>query len=137
MIGIDTNILLRWLLGTSASPDASAPQTKALEKLNAMVSESFFVNHVVLAETIWVLRRGAKLTRKEVVPVLQQLLETAVLEFEAPEIVHSALSHLKNFPGDFSDHLIGEINKQHGCTTTLTFDKAASKTPNFSDLTRY
>jgi predicted nucleic-acid-binding protein len=40
------------------------------------------------------------------------------------------------YSGDFSDHLIGEINKQNGCRTTLTFDKAASRSPQFSELQR-
>jgi hypothetical protein len=39
-------------------------------------------------------------------------------------------------PGDFSDHLIGTINKHHGCRTTLTFDKAAAQSPQFSELQR-
>ena len=40
------------------------------------------------------------------------------------------------YPGDLSDHLIGTINEQSGCRTTLTFDKAAARTPQFSELQR-
>ena len=136
MIGIDTNVLLRWLLGSSVLPEDAPDQAEALERLKQMADETFFINHVVLAEAIWVLRRGAKLSRKETVSILERLLMTGNVEFQAPEIVEAAVKHLSALPGDFADHLIGEINKQHGCITTFTFDKIASKSPNFSDLTR-
>jgi predicted nucleic-acid-binding protein len=46
------------------------------------------------------------------------------------------LSAFIQYPGDFSDHLIGTINQQNGCRTTLTFDKTAARSPQFSELQR-
>jgi len=40
------------------------------------------------------------------------------------------------YPGDFSDHLIGTINEQSGCRTTPTLDRAAARSPQFSELQR-
>lgn len=58
--------------------------------------------------------------------LLSRLMDDALPRDDAPH----------QYAGDFSDHLIGTINEQSGCRTTLTFDKAAARSPQFSELQR-
>lgn len=58
--------------------------------------------------------------------LLRRLMDDALPRDDAPH----------EHPGDFSDHLIGTINEQSGCRTTLTFDKAVARSPQFSELQR-
>ena len=48
--------------------------------------------------------------------------------------VKAALESFMKHSGDFADHLIGRINLDAGCSTTLTFDQAATKSPEFTNL---
>ncbi|MGG7578703.1 PIN domain-containing protein [Rhizobium sp. Nf11,1] len=134
MLGIDTNILLRIFL-TDLSDDT--PDQLSLVR-DAVVGsrEPFFVNHVVIVETIWVLRQKLKYSKEVIADIMTRLLHMSDVTVQEPMIVEASLSSFIQYPGDFSDHLIGEINRRNGCRTTLTFDKAASKSPNFSELQR-
>jgi predicted nucleic-acid-binding protein len=136
MIGIDTNILLRLLLTDESEPDRITAQFSRARELVMDSDDEFFINHVVLAETMWVLRQKAKFGKASIASAIRQLDDLQNVAVQDSPVVLAALDAFEQFPGDFSDHLIGEINRQHGCSTTFTFDKAASKSPNFSELTR-
>ncbi len=136
MLGIDTNILLRILLA-DAPGERDAPQQLSLVlQTIENRSEIFFINHIVLAETIWVLRQKMKYGKEIIADTIHRLLRMSNVAVQDEAIVSAALSTFVRYPGDFFDHLIGHINKQNGCRTTLTFDKAALKSPNFSELQR-
>lgn len=135
MIGIDTNIVLRWL-GDELVEDDNGHQAEALGLLDEMCGEAVFIKHVVVAETIWVLRRRMKFTRQASVALLRKILDTTDIVVPEADIVIEAVERFSEYRGDFSDHLIGAINRRNGCSTTYTFDKAASKSPHFSELQR-
>ena len=134
MIGIDTNIVLRWLLGASLNETGDSRQHDAIIAIAGMADEVFFINHLVLAETLWVLRSKAKLPRSEILSVVGSLIDTGNIQIQDLDAVIEAIGTYKDHPGDFSDHLIGVVNRRNGCATTLTFDKAAARSPNFSEL---
>lgn len=136
MIGLDTNILLRWLMDDALSRDDAPHQAALVEALAANADEEFFINQIVLVETAWVLKRRAHVAKDALVTILGRLLNTGNILFQDREILLSALASYARYPGDFSDHLIGTINEQSGCRTTLTFDKAAARSPQFSELQR-
>jgi predicted nucleic-acid-binding protein len=133
VIGIDTNILLRWLLADSIARDAPH-QTDLVEKLIFESKERFFVNHVVIAETIWALRHKAGQSKAVIREILDRLLTSSNVEVDRRATVESALTSYAEYPGDFADHLIGKINLDAGCSTTMTFDKAATRSPDFTQL---
>lgn len=135
MIGIDTNILLRWLMADALTEEDDLDQAVLVGGFMAAEGDKLFVNHIVLVETIWVLKRRVKLSRASLVSVMREILDSAMVVAD-PQTVKSAIDMFSRYPGDFSDHLIGEVNRQNGCRTTMTFDKAASKSPNFSELQR-
>ncbi|MES1989721.1 MAG: type II toxin-antitoxin system VapC family toxin [Pseudomonadota bacterium] len=136
MIGLDTNVLLRWLLDVSIVID-DAPTQSALVTRTIMESgETFFVNHVVLAESIWVLRNKVGQSRTVIEEIVTRLLNSSNVETDNPDVVRLALVAFVAGKADFADYLIAEINVDAGCASTLTFDRKAAKHSSFSKLGR-
>jgi predicted nucleic-acid-binding protein len=128
MIGIDTNILVRYFTQDNLE------QAQIVEQLIDSYATSFnslFVNNIVMCELVWVLERGYKYSKEEVSKVIKQMLSTEEFAFENQELLWLALSQYNQNKLDFSDALIGELNKKFGCSETLTFDRAAIKANNF------
>jgi predicted nucleic-acid-binding protein len=137
MIGLDTNVLLRWLVTDDIIADDAPEQTELVSSVILESGETFFVNHVVLAETIWVLRNRASQSKEVISEIVDQLLRSSNVEVDRPDVVTAAQRSFRNEPGDFADHLIGQINGAAGCSTTLTFDHRASKSQTlFTGLSR-
>jgi predicted nucleic-acid-binding protein len=114
MIGIDTNILVRHLTQDDA---AQAQIAEQIFEDCANTNNSLFINNIVICELIWVLERGYKYSKEEIGQVIKQILSTE------NQYIQNKL--------DFSDALIGEINKEAGCSKTLTFDQAAATVDYF------
>lgn len=128
MIGIDTNILVRYLTQDNSE------QAKVVEQLfneYATSPQSVFINNIVLCELIWVLERGYKYSKESITKVIKHILSTKEFSFENQELLWLALNQYSQKKLDFSDALIGEINKSASCTSTFTFDKAAITADNF------
>ena len=128
MIGIDTNILVRYFTQDNLE------QAQIVEQVissYATSPNSLFINNIVMCELIWVLERGYKYSKEAIGAVIKQMLSTEEFAFENQELLWLALSQYTQNKLDFSDALIGEINKEFGCSKTLTFDQAAMKANNF------
>ena len=128
MIGIDTNVLVRYLVQDDEKQAASAT------KIFNLVSDTnpAFINNIVMCEMVWVLSRAYKYQKKIILEVLEQLLTTSGIEFENAEIIRKALRRYSKGKGDFSDFMIAETNKSNGASTTYTFDRKASADELFS-----
>lgn len=135
MIGLDTNILLRWLMADALTEEDDPGRAALVGDFMSAEEDKLFVNQIVLVETIWVLKRRVKLSRASLVAIVKKILDSAIVVAD-PHAVMAAIDMYSRYPGDFSDHLIAAVNQQNGCRTTMTFDKAASKSPNFSELQR-
>lgn len=131
MIGIDTNVLVRFITN-----DDQVLHNKADQFLTTGISSSNrgFVNLVVLCELVWTVKFRYKASRPEISDIISFLLETDVLVVEKHALVLKALSLFKVSNADFSDCLIGELNRAAGCEHTATFDKVASKLEGFELL---
>jgi predicted nucleic-acid-binding protein len=128
MIGLDTNILVRFL--TRDDPAQSrAAQAVLTQQLSA--ESPGWISTVVLAETVWVLRRRFGYSRDDVVDVIDSLLSTDVLVLEAENAVNDAIADTRLLGVDFTDAFIASIGRRAGCDFTLTFDKGASRLPDF------
>lgn len=131
MIGVDTNVLVRYL--TQDDPKQSAIATRFIEdRLSA--ANPGFVSAVTLCEIAWVLAVSYGADRKGVRQTVENLLTTKQLVVERAELVWKALRASEGAPADFSDALIGQIAAAHGCETTVTFDRAAAKLPGLELL---
>ena len=134
MIGIDTNILLRWLLDTSIIGADAMEQRELIGDMLQDPTNEFVVNHIVIAETVWVLGNKTGKSKDIVVEAISKLVRASNITVPERPLIEAAVQSFSNHPGDFEDHLIGETNKKLGCHTTLTFDRAAAKSPLFSQL---
>jgi predicted nucleic-acid-binding protein len=130
MIGIDTNVLLRYIL-----QDDPKQAAVASEIMDALTEQSpGYLNHVVLCETAWVLQRGYDYDKASVTRVLNHVVNTRELQLEQRDVVISALSQYNHNTADWADSLIGEKNRHSGAETTITFDRRASRLTTFQHL---
>jgi predicted nucleic-acid-binding protein len=128
MIGLDTNILVRYLV--QDDPEQSARATEILER-RLTEKNSGFVSVVAMVETVWVLDRAYFLTAQEIATAIERLLQVDVLAIENEQEVFTAMVALKQERGSFADALIAELGARVGCSRTLTFDRKATRLPSF------
>jgi predicted nucleic-acid-binding protein len=114
--GLDTNVLLRYLLRDE--PTQAARAARELER-----GERFLIGTVVLCELVWVLETGYGLARGEIADVLDRILATAQFEIEGKDLALAALGDFRASTADFSDCLLGRRNRAAGATETVTFDR--------------
>lgn len=121
MIGIDTNVLIRFLV------EDDADQSEAVRKWMAMRDAEIpaYVSTIVLAETVWVLSRRLKYPMKQVTNILRDLLAADGLVFEETERL-DALLHNGEPATDLADYLISWQAAAGGCSYTVTFDRHAA-----------
>lgn len=129
MIGLDTNVLVRYVM--QDDPRQSPRATRLIESFSAEAPG--FVPVVVLVELVWVLSGSYGLGRAQVATVLAALLRSKELVVDRAELVARALRRFSADGADFADALIERLSAAAGCTATMTFDagavKAAAMTP--------
>ncbi len=128
MIGLDTNILVRYL--TQDDPIQSPKATKLIER-RLTEEKPGFVSIVAMVETVWVLERACGLTPHEIVGAVEGVLQTDVLVVENEQEVFAAMIALKEGHGSFADAVIAALGARMGCSCTLTFDRKALRLPGF------
>ena len=128
MIGIDTNVLVRYL--TQDEPIQAAEATYFLETV-CQPNQLGFVSLVTLVELSWVLGKSYKYDKSTLLNVLYHLFSTETLHIENEGLAWEAYWDYKNGSADFADYVLGRVNQQHGCIYTATFDQKAAKNPHF------
>lgn len=122
MIGLDTNVLVRYFAQDDAKQSAKA--TALIESLTD--AQPGYLSHVVLIELVWVLQRCYDASREMVAETLERLLRTQGLVVQEAEQVWQALRVYRQ-GGDFADCLIARAAMAAGCDEVVTFDKRAAK----------
>ena len=130
MIGIDTNVLVRYL--AQDDPVQSARATKFIERLSA--HDPGFISVVTMVETAWVLDRAYGLTAGEVATAIERVHQADVLVVENEPEVFASMVMLKEARGSFADALIGGLGAAAGCSHTVSFDRKATRIPGFRTL---
>ena len=128
MLGIDTNILVRFLVRDDENQFEKA---RRLIRREIAAGRRIFVNQLVLLETEWVLRSRYGLHKIEIIEALSGLLDASDVQFEDEPAFEEALFVWKDVSVGFADCLIGARNKRLGCSATATFDLKASRLPGF------
>ena len=128
MIGLDTNVLVRYL--TQDDPVQSSRAAQSIEK-GLTEGEAFFIADIVICELIWVLETAYGCNRWEIIPVLENILRTKQFHFQDKDILWKSLAAYRNNKGDFADHLIGHVGQKTGCSETLSFDTELKNNPAF------
>ncbi|MBI2336278.1 MAG: type II toxin-antitoxin system VapC family toxin [Deltaproteobacteria bacterium] len=130
MIGLDTNVLVRYLV-----QDDDLQAKTAAKIIEA--GDEFFINLIVICELVWVLDSCYELNKKDIILIIEKLLTTREITFEKRDTIWGALDDFKVNSVDFADCLIGRLNQSHDCETTLTFDKSLKKLNSFQFVTSY
>jgi predicted nucleic-acid-binding protein len=131
MIGLDTNILVRYL--TQDDPVQSPKATELIEQ-RLTEHDPGFISVLALAETVWVLERAYGLANADIAAAIERTLQADVLIVENEQEVFTAMVALKEGHGSFSDALIGALGARAGCSRTLTFDQKALRLRGFEPL---
>lgn len=124
MIGIDTNVIIRYIV--QDDPGQSRIATRVIEE-NLSPENKGFVSSVVLCEVIWVLKRFYRQPKEQLLLVVKTILETEVFEVEHRDCAWRAYYDFDEGDADFSDYYICQINKSCGAPFTVTFDETAQK----------
>lgn len=132
MIGVDTNILLRHTLDDDL---AQSPIATAFLMDERRLVEPALVNPVVLTEFVWTLMRREGFKKPDILALLDVLVRSRSIRFTEERAVIAAIENWRAGKADFSDYLIGHLNRQAGASTTLTFDEDAALEPCFSNVT--
>jgi predicted nucleic-acid-binding protein len=128
MIGLDTNILVRFL--TQDDPLQSPKATEIIEQ-RLTEEDPGFVSIVAMVETVWVLERAYRLPAHEIAAAVERMLQTDVLVIENEQEVFTAMIALKQGQVSFADSVIAALGARAGSSYTLTFDRTAARSRGF------
>lgn len=128
MIGLDTNVLVRFLV-----EDDAAQTERARSVLQRAIDHDTlcYVSDVVLCEIVWVLESRYKFKRTEIRQGLEKFLHSRQLTFTSMDCLSRALDAYGSGRGDFADYVIREHAQHEGCEAVITFDGDLLKEPGF------
>jgi predicted nucleic-acid-binding protein len=123
LIGIDTNVFIRFALNDNARQHAAA-----LALLGAADETSpIFVHPLVWVEAEWLLRKHYKLSRAEIADRLSITLRADCIVMPDPDACEAALNDYRANKADLVECLLAQLNRVAGCEVTFTFDKDATR----------
>lgn len=128
MLGVDTNILARFLVKDDESQFLQVMQL--LLKLEDNGDQAF-ISILVLLELNWVLAYRYQIDRLDIIDRFLALLEMVIFDVENAQSLYEILIQARDNTFDLSDLLIGCYYHNHGYKPIITFDRKASKIPNF------
>jgi predicted nucleic-acid-binding protein len=123
MIGLDTNVLVRYVMQDDAKQSARA--TRLVESFTP--ERPGFIPLVALIEFVWVLSSCFDLGREDIARALDALRRSKEIQIESAEQVAQALRVFRSTSAEFADCLIERCAASAGCERTVTFDVPAAK----------
>jgi predicted nucleic-acid-binding protein len=123
VIGLDTNVMVRYIAQDDAVQSAQA--TQLIESLS--VENQGFITLVSIVELVWVMQGCYKATKQECVTILQTLLHTREILLENAEVIVMATNCYSTTNADFADCLIERSANFAKCSCVMTFDNNAAK----------
>ncbi len=124
MIGIDTNVLVRYI--AQNDPAQSRRATSFIEK-ECSPDKPGFVGLVVLVEVVWVSESIYAASKQEVAEIVRRVLSIKQLVMQNAEAAWKALRLFESHHADFADCLVACSADAAGCEGIMTFDKQAAK----------
>ena len=131
MVGVDTNILIRFLVGDD---EKQANKVYKLFKGIEDDKDELFVPILVILELIWVLESVYEIIRSDILDSVSQLILMPIFKFENFTVIQKFIFEAQQSKFDLSDLLIAHSANINGCEVILTFDKKASKYKYFDLL---
>lgn len=124
MIGLDTNILVRFL---TQDDDIQASKVYGVFKEAEADRVELYVPILVVLELLWVLESIYNIERSEVVQMLSRLILMPIFKFENVIAIQHMIQDAKQPIFDLSDLLIAHSAKLSNAQFVLTFDQKAAK----------
>jgi predicted nucleic-acid-binding protein len=133
LIGLDTNVLARYIFDDD--PVWSPRATHFIDD-ECTPERPGYINLVVLAELVWLLRQARDFTRDKIVTVIREFMEADNLVVAETALIERVLEQYKAGKADFADYLIVELNRVATAVPTVTIDKKAALHEGFQHLSR-
>ena len=124
MKGIDTNILIRFLIGDDK---LQAKKVYKIFKKAESEKKELFVPLLVMLELIGVLESVYEIPRTDIIESISELTLMPILKFENQSTLQQFTHAAQGNKHDLSDLLISHSAKAQGCETVITFDKKIAK----------
>ena len=124
MKAIDTNILIRFLIGDD---ELQAKKVYAIFKKAESERKELFVPLLVILEMLWVLESVYEISRTEILESISDLLLMPIFKFDQQSALQQLVHSAQGNKYDLSDLLIAHSANANGCEAVITFDKKASK----------
>jgi predicted nucleic-acid-binding protein len=122
MIGLDTNVLVRYL-----TLDDTAQSALASRVFDSLSAESpGYISLIVIIELAWVLESSYGFEKDRIIDTIDALLRAQELTIERGDTVRQALRRYAASGADFADCVIDRCGEEADCEYTLTFDKRAA-----------
>ena len=122
MISLDTNILVRYFV----EDDIAQAQIAATIIKSLSVDEPAFITEIVIIELTWVLERGYKYKKADIVSLLKLLLATEQFLIENVQFLQTALlRYEKTDKIQFADAVIAIKSETMDALPIYSFDKNA------------
>lgn len=131
MLGLDTNLLIRYLV---RDDPAQFGRARAEIEAAANRGEPLMINAIVLCEVVWVLGSAYEYSRTEIANALEQILSTAQFVIEWGDEARQALQDCRTTKAGFTDAFIGRINSSLQAAPTMTFDRDLAPLSTFRVL---
>ena len=131
MIALDTDTVLRLLLGDDPAQSAAAQRLwlKARKDRTPL-----FISDVVLVDIAWALESRLNLGRAEIADILDQIFATELVVVSSAATLDRALAAYRTGRAAFADYLIREHARLAGATEVVTFDPAMADETGFRVL---
>ena len=130
MTGLDTNVIVRFLMKDDAEQAALANTVFA--ELTAVAPG--FVCREVLVELVWVLQKIYRLPRTDIADAVEGLLGAREIVVESADHVAVAVDRLRKGCAGYADQMIALAGQGAGCGKTITFDRKAAGLPGMTLL---
>lgn len=124
MKAIDTNILIRFLIGDD---ETQAKRAYLIFKKAESEKKELFVPLLVVLEMIWILESVYNISRAEILDSISDLLLAPIFKFSQQSALQQMVHSAQGNKYDLSDLLIAHSAKINGCEAVIAFDKKASK----------
>ena len=124
MIGVDTNVLVRYI--TQDEQQQSRKANHFIETRPTKESPGI-ISKIVLCELAWVLSIAYNYPKKQIAEVIQQILITQEFLIEDSENAFKALQLYQNKPAGFADCFIAQTHQAMDAKYTVSFDKKGLK----------
>ncbi|HEY7351611.1 MAG TPA: type II toxin-antitoxin system VapC family toxin [Terriglobales bacterium] len=131
MIGLDTNVIVRYIV--QDHPEQAAAATRVIDSF--AVESPGYISLTSMIELVWVLQTCYEVGRPEIEAVIESLLRGRGVVIERADLIWRALAIFAKSNADFADCMIERSGSMAGCDYTATFDISAAKSAGMKLLT--